>query len=81
MKQPVPVQGGGAKYRLEGEPLTMSTEEQTAERSRKLNDLYLAANRLRMQRVRFRGNPKHLASLRRRENAAWRCYQRLKGKG
>jgi hypothetical protein len=57
--------------------MTMSTEEQTAERSRKLNDLYLVANQLRTQRLRFRGNPRHLASLRRRENAAWRAYQRL----
>jgi hypothetical protein len=55
----------------------MSTEEQTAERSRKLNNLYLGADRLRTQRLRFRGNPKHLASLRRRENAAWRAYQRF----
>jgi hypothetical protein len=59
----------------------MTTEEQAAERSRKLNDLYLAANKLMTQRLRFRGTPKHLASLRRRENAAWRSYQRLKGKG
>ena len=56
----------------------MSTETQLTERARKLNSLYLAANQLRMQCLRFRGNLKKLASLRRRENAAWRSYQRLR---